>query len=797
MARIDFSAVSSQALNQARSLLASWFPAGNVSGREFLIGALDGRGGKSLSINIESGRWSDFSSGEKGGDLVSLRAAMLGISQADAARDIQSALGIVPAVEPKSPRVVITPVPADAAECRFHHSRHGDAVSAWAYKDAAGQLLGYIARYEPKGQRKQIIPFTYGRTGDQAPEWGMGQWPAPRPLYGLDDLAARPGSPVLLVEGEKAADAARRIVPHYAVLTWPGGAQARTKADWSPLKGRKVLLWPDCDKPGIEAMWEIGHRLLKICPEVKVILAEGKPEGWDAADAVAEGWDWAALKTWAGPLLKTLNEGGGVLAYEYFKSTTDGRLDVEGQGNGTRVVPFRTEPSINGNGRDGGGAVPAAGGREPITETTVGASRDSPGPAGPPEGASGRQVNWYAWKLDITGNGQPVANLNNAVAILEHDSAMSGMVWFDTFLQRILTRGDGDTVRPWTEADDINLTLDFQRRHGIVRMSREIVSQAVTAIAMRKLRHCLLEWLSPLEWDGIPRVESFFEDHFGAPGTEYTRAVSRIFWLSMVARVFEPGCKVDTTVVLEGEQGRGKSQAVEIIGGAWYMEQKEDVEGKDFFQVLKGKWVVEISEMDSFSRAEMGRVKQAISCRVDTYRGTYARDPEDHPRQCVFVITTNNYSWNRDESGARRFLPIRCVGDVDIAQVRARRSALFAEAVSLYNAAKGCQECQKHPAGRCTCHDWWTTPAEATRLEQQERYDADPWLGEIQDYVALKTEVSVTEILMEALKIERGRLTRSDQMRVAGCLRFAGWRNVGKVRDSQKTIRIWKRKDEQ
>jgi len=812
MMDIDFGTINARLLGQASSLLSQWFPAGRLNGHEFLIGALDGREGRSLSINVDTGKWADFSSsGDKGGDLISLYAAMKNIKQVDAARELAPLVGVdVPAalVKQDRKRDVVIPVPADTPVCDCVHYKYGAPSAVWTYRDAAGELLGHIARYDPDGDRKQIVPWTLARTPDGTLKWGAGQWAAPRPLFNLDDLAARPEAAVMVVEGEKAAVAARQIAAaSYVVVTWPGGSQAHTKVDWSPLKGRKVLLWPDCDKPGVDAMWAIGHKLLKSCPQVKIILVTGKPDGWDAADAVAEGWTWDTFKAWAVPLLKTLDEDGG-RGYEYFNTATGTGADAAPETGGGDAAPTGTGQPGNGSGRNGTAGEGAARGREAATGDRSGGGHsqlqtgsagetvpaDRGGPAG--EGPAHRILNWERFGLDKNGQGVPVNNLNNAVTILEHDPLLNDKLWYDTFLQRILTR-EGDAVRPWTEADDINLTLDFQRRHGIVRMSRDIVSQAVTAIAMRKLKNCLLEWLTPLQWDGESRVEHFFEDHFGAAATEYTRAVSRIFWLSMVARALEPGCKVDTTIVLEGEQGRGKSQAVEVVGGAWYMEQKEDVEGKDFFQVLKGKWVVEISEMESFSRAEMSRVKQAISCRVDTYRGTYARDPEDHPRQCVFVITTNNYSWNRDESGARRFLPIRCVGGVDLKTVRKYREQLFAEAVSLYNAPRTCGECQSSQVGRCERHDWWTTPLEATRNEQQDRFDADPWMDPILEYVAIKSEVNVTEILEEALKVEKSRMTRADQMRVAGCLRFAGWSKGGKARIGHSTVKIWKRADEQ
>ena len=168
---------------------------------------------------------------------------------------------------------------------------------------------------------------------------------------------------------------------------------------------------------------------------------------------------------------------------------------------------------------------------------------------------------------DKTG---PLGNLNNAVQILEHDPHLKRIVWFDEFLKKIMT---GNPPREWRDADDISLTLYMQRDIGIARMDRGIVAQAVISIAFRDIRNCVRNWLESLQWDQEPRIKHFFEDHFGAAVTPYTRAASKNFWLSIVARIYRPGCKVDNMIILEGEQGTRKGTALQIIVGDWFTEQ--------------------------------------------------------------------------------------------------------------------------------------------------------------------------------------------------------------------------------
>jgi putative DNA primase/helicase len=320
---IDFQAIAADLLSQARSLLPQWFPQGRFMGREFVVGNLAGDPGGSLSINTETGQWADFAGGARGGDLVALYAAMKGISQADAARQLSgsSSQPRTPARKPPARKTTIGLPPADAPSPDFSHKVHGPASSHWTYRTADGQVIGHISRHDPRqpGDRKQIIPWVWNVTDRR---WCNLSFEKPRPLYGLDLLAANKTAPVLIVEGEKAADAARQIVgDRYVVITWPGGSKAAHHVDWTPAHGRRLLLWPDADRhqygsghamagqqmpyeeqPGHAVMVQIAGLLRPHCPEIKILdVQDVEADGWDAADALAEGWDWPRLLEWARP----------------------------------------------------------------------------------------------------------------------------------------------------------------------------------------------------------------------------------------------------------------------------------------------------------------------------------------------------------------------------------------------------------------------------------------------------------------------------------------------------------------
>jgi hypothetical protein len=300
---IDFAGVNTAALAACPGILQQWLPAGRLLGREYRCGDLSGGPGKSLSVNIETGAWADFATDAKGGDLVSLYAAVRGLRPSVAAIELAETLGIPQAAPsrsegrkqcrqdvPRDPDPII-PVPAGVPAPSFRHGNFGQPSSKWEYLTGDGELIGYICRWDPP-EGKETLPYVWTANG-----WAWKSFPKPRPLYGLDRLAQRPDAPVLIVEGEKCADAAVMLLPAYVVVAWPGGAQAFKYADLSPLKGRKILLWPDADEPGIKAMNDLATLL--DAAEVKILDPSGQPKGWDAADALAEGWNKARTLEWA------------------------------------------------------------------------------------------------------------------------------------------------------------------------------------------------------------------------------------------------------------------------------------------------------------------------------------------------------------------------------------------------------------------------------------------------------------------------------------------------------------------
>jgi putative DNA primase/helicase len=371
----------------------------------------------------------------------------------------------------------------------------------------------------------------------------------------------------------------------------------------------------------------------------------------------------------------------------------------------------------------------------------------------------------YSWIAHLDRGERGLrANLSNAVGVLQHDGAYGpDVLWRDEFLDRLMTCPTGDMPREWDEADTYRLTAHIQQTIGIPAMTTTEVKKAVHYVASQRLRHVVRDNLSTLTWDDTPRIDLALEDHWGVECGEtmpcaYVRAVSANLFLGLVARVLRPGCQLDTMVVFEGGQGIGKTSALRILGGAYYAQAHESVTHKDFFEGLQGKWVIEIGELDAFSRAEVSRVKTVISTPTDRYRVSYGHYAADHPRQCIFAGTTNHDGWGADETGLRRFWPIRC-GLVNLESLATARTQLLAEAVHRVQAGE----------------PWWITPTLPTLAVQADRQADDAWTDLVFAGIGLDTEITVAEVLIRILKFDAAQISRADELRVGRILRLAGW----------------------
>jgi putative DNA primase/helicase len=281
----DFNELSQKAAPHIESICRELFPAGKKSGKEFKIGSITGDPGSSMSINTQTGMWSDFATGDKGGILRLVQLAR-DTDIKSAAEWLAGKIGSAPTPAPsKSDTWVAMPFAPEPANEFVLMNKGRNPAAVWEYLGKDKEIRGYVARFDnPTG--KEVLPLTWCKSPTGAEGWKWKAMAEPRPLYNLSALI-RSSDPVIIAEGEKAASAL--IAAGWNATTWSGGSSAHGKTYWEPLRGRDCVIWPDNDSPGFLAAEAITKRLESICGQIRMVAPPIDAEaGWDAADATPE-----------------------------------------------------------------------------------------------------------------------------------------------------------------------------------------------------------------------------------------------------------------------------------------------------------------------------------------------------------------------------------------------------------------------------------------------------------------------------------------------------------------------------
>ena len=369
--------------------------------------------------------------------------------------------------------------------------------------------------------------------------------------------------------------------------------------------------------------------------------------------------------------------------------------------------------------------------------------------------------------------GEPRPNLYNAMLALREDARVSDLFSYDEMLRAsILCRpipsggmnAEKEPFQPRPVRDaDVTALQELLQASGLEKLGRDAVHQAVDLRAYERRFHPVRDYLDELRWDGTPRLANWLATYLGAEDTQYHCRIGCMFLVAMVARIFEPGCEADYMPIFEGPQGTLKSTACRVLGGPWFSDNLPDIRtaGKDVAQHLNGKWLIEVAEMSALDKAEASALKAFVTRAVERYRPSYGRKEVIEPRQCVFIGTTNKAVYLRDETGGRRFWPVK-IGIIDIDGLTRDRDQLFAEAVHLYR--RGCR--------------WWPEAGFERQFiapEQEARYEADAWEEEIKCFLKGKIKTTVLEVARDGLYIELPRIGTADQRRITAVLERLGW----------------------
>jgi predicted P-loop ATPase len=389
-------------------------------------------------------------------------------------------------------------------------------------------------------------------------------------------------------------------------------------------------------------------------------------------------------------------------------------------------------------------------------------------------------------ELIVDKDGKVRGLLSNAITMLRESAEWNGVLAFNEFTLYITTERPAPWQQRaganWTDYDN-SRTTEWLQRHDVL-INTPVTAEAVQTVARENRFHPVRDYLQDLKWDRTPRLETWLTDYLGAADSPFLRAVGPRWLVSAVARIFQPGCQCDHTLLLEGPQGIRKSTALQTLAGdEWFTDHISDLGGKDSRIELHGKWIIEFSELAAVRRGELERVKAFLTARIDNFRAPYARCCEAVPRSCVFAASVNDVTPFTDPTGSRRFWPVRC-GRINIEALKADRNELWAEAAARYESGEV----------------WWLDTDElneAATLEQDQRYAPGPWDEEILEWLknpiarmvdgtqdgdvitppfhSSASRVTVADILIHVVHKPIDRWDQKDANQVVRCLTHAGW----------------------
>lgn len=640
---------------------------------------------------------------------------------------------------------------------------------SFPYKNRKGELLGYVLRVEFDGRK--ITPGIWWGINKAAKfeGWTHGAFPEPRPMYGLDLIDANPTAQVLIVEGEKCADAGNRIMKQLGVnvicLSWMGGGKSIAKTYWKSLKGRSVIIWPDNDAEGWKTAigwsrpgggWSKGiYEYLQDAEASRIkivhITPESRGEGWDIADAEAE-LPAAGISA----LIKDRAQEWNAERFEIYKAR-----QIEKQ------LPQGNEVSRQ---EDAPPAEPEAQKEEEVEQVDRG------------RGFLINEANWRQHLImKADGDGLKSTSAQNIALILQYEKRFSGIFAWNEFANEVylMRRPPWDISGPqsfWTprkiKDTDTVACAGWLEYTG---MSPKIndVGKIVVRVAEHNKYNPVIEALDALKWDCFPRVRGndydvmpWLSTYLGADNTRINRMFGEKWLVSAVARAYQPGCKADAMLVLEGRQGLKKSSALRALADGLitgvFTDEMSDPNSKDAAMQMQGAWIVEIAELDAFRRAEVTQIKSWLGRQIDRFRRPYGKIVEDFPRACVFAGTVNplaHSGYLKDPTGGRRFWPVEA-NKIDLDQLKKDAQQLWAEAVHLYRAGE----------------TWWLSDEDEALAQeaQSKRYEEDPY-GELIDDATNGVKSIRLQKIMSALEIPMERRNAIVARRITSHLTRRGW----------------------
>ncbi len=358
----------------------------------------------------------------------------------------------------------------------------------------------------------------------------------------------------------------------------------------------------------------------------------------------------------------------------------------------------------------------------------------------------------------------------NADLILRNDPVWAGQLRFNEVTKEIDVLG-GPALNFSKSSLDVEIANWLARSDYRLSLRTQVVAEQMLAASRRNAYDPLADWLESLIWDGTKRIRNFLAHYFGAVGNpDYLGAVSETWLTAAVARALQPGCKMDNVLVLQGEQGKKKSMALDILGGKYFSDTKFTIGDKDGMMMASRFWIIEIAELAAMRSADNQTLKAFLSRRADDLRVPYGKVLEHFLRRCLFVGTTNEDEYLTDPTGNRRYLPVK-ISNILVDELAADRNQLWAEAVALFKSGA----------------KWWLEgpAAELAAAEASLVTNASPYTETILAWwlkLSRRPEIVTTmQIASDALNMLTAQVTRAVQQEIGNALRSLGFKR-GKKR---------------
>jgi predicted P-loop ATPase len=438
-------------------------------------------------------------------------------------------------------------------------------------------------------------------------------------------------------------------------------------------------------------------------------------------------------------------------------------------------------------------------------------------------------IKWQSL-LDVNEEGAIKGTLHNIALIVENDPRSKGIIRYNAFADKLvqhttpgtLTRRkkaakptiqlEGEIWRvrdpmngdPWIDTKDALLRRMIeapktQGGYGIKVSDRDLVA-AIEICAARNSFHPVQDYLKSLTWDGQPRIDNLFIEYLKTPNNAYYRTVARLSLIGAVTRVFEPGHKFDFCAILEGLQGRRKSTFIKVLGRDWSAELDGDfADDRAMIEKMQGAWILEIPELSGFTKAEVNHIKAFMTRQEDRARMAYARRVSIFQRQCIFMGSTNDRKYLKDETGGRRFWPVECTlgpdEEIDTDRLAENVDQIWAEAYQAYLAMRA-----EQPFGTLPLYIRDRDAAKiALALQESRRVESmtdnlrgmiEEWLnkphytGDIADGDAqVRTQTCAVEIWVECFGGDPKKFPYPESVNINKAMRsLEGWQEVGQRR---------------